>query len=122
MITGGARLILAMMEKTVLDLEGNFAFCDTDSMSIIDLKNNRPEQIGRQVVKRFKSLYPYEDDSGQCSLLEAEDYNWKCNDWTKDTDKQNIVKGEYFPLYCYMVSAKRYVLYNLIPDQEGNLK
>lgn len=33
-----------------------------------------------------------------------------------------MVKGEYPPLYCYMVSAKRYVLYNLIPDEQGHVK
>jgi len=122
MITGAARLILAMMEKTTLDLGGNFAFCDTDSMSIIDLENDMPEKIGRQVVERFKSLYPYNDPSGNSSLLEAEDYNWGRKDWTKDTDKKNTEEGKYFPLYCYMVSAKRYVLYNLIPDENGSFK
>lgn len=122
MITGAARLVLAMMEKTTMNLGGNFAFCDTDSMSIIDLKNDKPEEIGRQVVERFKSLYPYEDLSGNSSLLAAEDYNWERKDWTKDTDKSNVIDGEYFPLYCYMISAKRYVLYNLITDEQGHIK
>ncbi len=122
MITGAARLILAMMEKTTMDLGGNFAFCDTDSMSIIDLKNDMPEVIGRQVVERFKKLYPYEDPNGNSSLLAAEDYNWERKDWTKDTDKSNVIDNNYYPLYCYMVSAKRYVLYNLIPDEQGHVK
>jgi hypothetical protein len=118
MITGAARLILAMMEQTTKDLGGNFAFCDTDSMSVIDLVNDRPEMVGQKLVKRFKTLLPYdcppfeENDS----LLEAEDYNWERKNWDKDTDKGNVNKGEYYPLYCFMPSAKRYVLYNLIPD------
>jgi len=115
MITGAARLILAMMEKTVLDLGGNFAFCDTDSMAIMDLKNDRPENIGEQVVEKFKSLLPYDFDG---SLLVAEDYNWERINWN-EKDKDNTLRGKYYPLYCYMVSAKRYVLYNLIPDGEG---
>ncbi|MEM3442261.1 MAG: DNA polymerase [Candidatus Bathyarchaeia archaeon] len=119
MITGAARLILAMIEKTVCDLGGDYAFCDTDSMSIIDLVNGRPEEIGKQVVEKFKRLMPY-DFGG--SLLEAEDYNWERVDWNKDTDKGNVKKGKYYPLYCYMVSAKRYVLYNLIPGGEGNCR
>jgi hypothetical protein len=112
MITGAAHLILAMMEKTCQDLGGTFAFCDTDSMSIIDLKRHEPEIIGRQVVEKFKSLWPYE---GEDSLLAAEEYNWERIDW----NKENVNGGQYYPLYCYMISAKRYVLYNLIPDGNG---
>jgi len=127
MITGAAHLILAMMEKTCQDLGGTFAFCDTDSMSIIDLKSHKPEIIGRQVTKKFESLWPYEGDD---SLLATEDYNWELVDWdindeTEDDEnkkKKNIKKGQYYPLYCYMISAKRYVLYNLIPDGNGGTK
>lgn len=121
MITGAARLVLAMIERTVYDLGGNYAFCDTDSMSIIDLVNDRPEEIGKQVIEKFKSLLPY-DFGG--SLLEAEDYNWELVDWNKNTDKGNIRKEEeiYYPLYCYIISAKRYVLYNLIPDGKGSYR
>jgi hypothetical protein len=122
MITGAARLILAMMERTVRDLAGNFAFCDTDSMSVIDLENGRPEIIGKKLVERFKTLLPYDrppfgENDG---LLEAEDYNWERRDWGKDIDTGNLKKGEYYPLYCFMPSAKRYVLYNLIPDRQGS--
>ncbi|MDA8336468.1 MAG: hypothetical protein M0Z41_16020 [Peptococcaceae bacterium] len=124
MITGAARLILAMMERTTKDLNGNFAFCDTDSMAVIDLVNDQPEIIGCQLVERFRGLLPYDrppfgEDDG---LLDAEDYNWGRVDWTKDTDKGNIKKGEYYPLYCYAVSAKRYVLYNLLPNGNGGNK
>lgn len=108
MITGAARLILTMMQKTTENLGGSFAFCDTDSMAIIDLVNDKPEEIGEQVIAQFKSLVPYnfgEDFTG--SLLQAE--------------KVNFQDGEYYPLYCYAVSSKRYVLYNLIPDTTGKL-
>jgi hypothetical protein len=115
MITGAAHLILAMMEKTCQDLGGTFAFCDTDSMSIIDLKKHEPEIIGKQVVEKFKSLWPYE---GEDSLLAAEEYNWERIDW----NKENVKSGHYYPLYCYMISAKRYVLYNLIPDDNSGRK
>lgn len=54
------------------------------------------------------------------SLLEAEDYNWERKDWDKDTDEGNVYKGKYYPLYCYMISAKRYVLYNLVTDGTGS--
>lgn len=116
MITGAARLVLAMIQKSVIEESGNYAFCDTDSMSIIDINSDRPEEIGRRVVEKFISLNPYNFNG---SLLEAEDYNWKRRDWTKQTDKQNLEAGQYYPLYCYCVSSKRYVLYNLVPDGQG---
>lgn len=119
MITGAARLILAMIEKRVIDLGGSYAFCDTDSMSIINLKNDRPEIIGRKVVEEFKTLYPY-DDNPDGSLLEAEEYNWQLENPLDANSKP--VANKYFPLYCYMVSAKRYVLYNLVKDDNGQLQ
>jgi len=124
MITGAARLVLAMMEKSVKDFGGNFAFCDTDSMSVTDLEHGRPEIIGQKLVDKFNTLLPYDRPPfGESdSLLEAEDYNWERKNWDKDTDKGNVNKGEYYPLYCFMPSAKRYVLYNLIPDRQGSHK
>ncbi|SFH40376.1 hypothetical protein SAMN05660649_05085 [Desulfotomaculum arcticum] len=116
MITGAARLVLAMIQKAIIEEGGNYAFCDTDSMSIIDLNNDKPEEIGQRVVQKFKSLNPYNFPG---SLLEAEDYNWERKDWSKLTDKRNINSGQYYPLYCYCVSSKRYVLYNLVPDGHG---
>jgi len=116
MITGAARLVLAMIQRAIINEGGNYAFCDTDSMSVIDLNNNHPEEIGQKIVERFKSLNPY-DFPG--SLLEAEDYNWERKDWLKTSDKKNINDGQYYPLYCYCVSSKRYVLYNLVPDGQG---
>jgi hypothetical protein len=122
MITGAARLILAMMQKSVEDRGGTFAFCDTDSMSIADLKNDDPEKIGREVIERFKALVPYDRNivGENASLLEAEDCNWDRKDWTKDEDGGNLNSGKYFDLYCYMISAKRYVMYNLVSDKQGN--
>ncbi|WP_084666194.1 hypothetical protein [Thermanaeromonas toyohensis] len=112
MITGAARLILAMIQRVIQDLGGDYVFCDTDSLCIYDLQSDRPNLIGRKVVEKFRSLWPYE---GEGSLLAAEEYNWRRVDWDRDTDKGNIVEGEYHPLYCYAVAAKRYCLFNLLP-------
>jgi transcriptional regulator with XRE-family HTH domain len=120
MITGAARLVLAMMQKSVEDQGGTFAFCDTDSMSIADLKNGAPEKIGRNVIEKFKALVPYDKGIfGEKSLLEAEDCNWVRKDWKIDEDGGNLNSDEYFDLYCYMISAKRYVMYNIIPDKQA---
>lgn len=122
MITGAARLILAMMQNSVEDQGGTFAFCDTDSMSIADLENDNPEKIGQDVIEKFKALVPYDRKlvGENASLLEAEDCNWVRKDWTKNEDGGNLTSGDYFPLYCYMISAKRYVMYNVIPDVQGH--
>src|SRR5439155_15043949 len=34
-IAGAARLMLALLERSVSDLGGTYAFCDTDSMAIV---------------------------------------------------------------------------------------
>jgi len=104
MITGGARLILAMIQKSVQDLGGSYTFCDTDSMNIIDLKNNKPDEISRQVIEKFKSLVPYENCNNK-SLLQAEECNFQDNP---------VYNCKYEPLYCYSVSSKRYALYNIV--------
>lgn len=124
MITGAARLILAMMERTTKDLGGTFAFCDTDSMSVIDLANDKPELIGQNLVKKFQCLLPFDRPpfGENDSLLEAETYNWGRTDWNKDSDDGNLKRDQYYPLYCFMVSAKRYVLYNLVPDGQSSNK
>ena len=52
-----------MMQNSVEDQGGTFAFCDTDSMSIADLKNDNPEKIGQDVIEKFKALVPYDRSS-----------------------------------------------------------
>jgi transcriptional regulator with XRE-family HTH domain len=123
MITGGARLILAMMQKSVEYFGGTFAFCDTDSMSIADLSGNtKHEQIGREVIEKFKGLVPYDKTivGEDFSLLEAEGINWRRKNWEIDEDDNNLDTNIYHPLYCFMISAKRYAMYNLIIDEQGN--
>ena len=93
-ITGAARLILAMIEVLAGKEGASYAFCDTDSMAIIGEDTTTAEKI----VERFKALCPYKFGG---SLLKIEDENYL--EGTKIRE----------PLYCYGISAKRYVLFNL---------
>ena len=127
-ITGAARLMLALLESRVSAAGGSYAFCDTDSMAIIAttdgglipcpggphtmpdgqtavraLSDPQVELIRRE----FNQLNPYQNAPGTDSILELEDENFT-DPKTRDRRRQ---------LYCYAISAKRYVLYN--QDQEG---
>jgi hypothetical protein len=120
-IAGAARLMLALLERLVRDSGGSYAFCDTDSMAIV----STPEQIliscpgggcrteqGEEAVRtlsfadveairrRFRSLNPYDLKLVDESILELEDENFRSE--TKGPQQ----------LYCYAISAKRYVLFN----------
>jgi hypothetical protein len=101
LITGGARLILAMLEREVSDRSGAFSFCDTDSLAINcgercpDGIPCLPESEIHAVVRQFDALNPYDP-----------------------TIVQHLLKVEYpdVPdLRCFAVSAKRYVLYRWRP-------
>ncbi len=112
-ITGAARLMLALLERTVTDAGGSWAFCDTDSMAIVATEpggllacpggtHRLPD--GTEAVRalshaqvhairdQFTALNPY-DPAKVPDLLKLE--------------KSGT---------CYAISAKRYVLYQQQPD------
>ncbi len=106
LITGAARLMLALAERRVLDSELEWSFCDTDSMAIARPDGLSEPEFRRRVdaiVSWFTSLNPY-DFGGP--ILKVEDVN----DSLDSQDRRE-------PLFCYAVSAKRYVLFNL--DAQG---
>lgn len=101
LITGGARLVLAMLECEVNERGGTFAFCDTDSLAIVcggQCPNGIPsvtQQDVKTILERFDALNPYER-----------------------TIVPHLLKVEYpdiHDLRCFAVSAKRYVLYRIRP-------
>jgi DNA polymerase family B len=101
LITGAARLMLAIAERHVTDNELEWSFCDTDSMAIA-----KPDHMDREIftakmeniVCWFEALNPY-DFGGSILKIEPENF-------ALDTGKSE-------PLYCWAVSAKRYALLNL---------
>jgi len=116
LITGAARLMLALLEHTVIGLGGTYAMEDTDSMAIVATENGGAiscaggkhgvvnalswEQV-EDISNRFDALNPYDRDAVPNSILKLEDDNYS------DPDKRDHQRQ----LYCFAISAKRYALF-----------
>jgi hypothetical protein len=102
LITGAARLMLAMAERLAMDAGIDWAYCDTDSMTFA-----KPDCMSSQlfmdkasnICEWFSPLNPY-DVPGPLFKIE----------------KVNYVGEALAPLFCLCVSSKRYVLFNLAAD------
>ena len=109
LITGAARLMLAITERLALDQGLDWALCDTDSMSFAPGSGasgeDKFEKAVQKVCNWFDPLNPYEVKG---SILEMEDQNFVFD------PPSNSRRLE--PLYCYAVSAKRYALFNIAAD------
>jgi hypothetical protein len=121
LITGAARLMLALLEHCVTELGGTYAMEDTDSMAIVATKHGGfiPCPGGRfirngvecvralswrqvnQIVKKFEALNPYDRQIISGSVLKIEDDNF------------NPKTGKQRQIFCYAISAKRYALFTL---------
>ncbi len=120
LITGAARLMLSLLEKSVAELGGTYAMEDTDSMAIVATERgglvdcpggDHHQKNGTAAVKalswkqvngiaeRFKSLSPYDKSAIPGSILKIEDDNFD-----PETKRQR-------PIWCYAISAKRYALF-----------
>jgi DNA polymerase family B len=110
LITGAARLMLGTAERLCVEKGLDWAFCDTDSMAIA-----RPEgmdqaeflQCAQSICEWFSSLNPYEKKG---SIFKIEDANYQI---AGDSVGSNLE-----PLFCYCISSKRYVLFNVGPSGE----
>jgi hypothetical protein len=125
LITSGGRLLLAMLEQSVLDEGGSYLFCDTDSLCVVGSKKgglvpcvggkfsvNGKEAIKalslsqlQTIVKRFNALNPY-DTNFLRNLLKIEDINFAESDRRKSRPI----------LWGYAIAAKRYALF----ERNGN--
>jgi hypothetical protein len=129
-ITGAARLMLALLERCVLDRGGSYAFCDTDSLAIVSSEHGGlvPCPGGAYqtddgqaairalswadvdaIVARFAALNPYDRTAVPGSILKVETENYD-------------VSGARQQLYCWAISAKRYCLYNRDADGTPRLR
>lgn len=126
LITGAARLMLALLEYSVTKLGGTYAMEDTDSMAIVSTehgglvpciggtlrtRDHRDavkalswKQV-KEIADRFAALNPYARDAIPGSVLKIEDDNF---DPTTHRQRQ---------LYCFAISAKRYALF--VRDAKG---
>ncbi len=110
LITGAARLMLALSERVAADQWLNWVFCDTDSLAMAKPAHMEQTEFlakGQSVIDWFNSLNPYRKPG---SILEMEDANHDPN------------TGQSEPLYCLAISAKRYALYNLSNDAKPVLR
>jgi hypothetical protein len=126
LITGAARLMLAMVEDCVSALGGTHAMEDTDSMAIVATKrggmlacpgglykttDGHPavkalswKQV-QEISERFAALNPYDREAVPGSVLKIEEDNF------------DPKTGQQRQLYCLAISAKRYTLFML--DKNG---
>jgi hypothetical protein len=108
LITGGARLMLALAERKTLDAGLDWIFCDTDSLAIAkpgEMAEAEFFRRARAVCDWFEPLFPY---TGKGPILQVEAVNFaddRAGDWTRIE-----------PLFCLAVSSKRYALFNVATD------
>ena len=104
LITGAARLMLALAEHQVIEQGLNWVFCDTDSLAIGNTRNLPHNEFfarALRVSEWFKDLNPYGADK---PILQLEKVNFPPG----KRDDLNALD----PPLCLAVSAKRYVLFN----------
>jgi len=104
LITGAARLMLALAERNVLDQGLDWAFCDTDSLAIANAEGLPIDEFKARVetVRRwFEALNPYDR---QGSILQLEKVNFPPG---QHGDPERLR-----PVNCLAISAKRYVLFD----------
>jgi len=117
LITGAARLMLALLESCVWEMGGSYAMEDTDSMAIVATEHGGTilcngnsitalswEQV-REISQRFALLNPYDRGAIPGSILKIEEDNF------------DPITHQQRRLYCVAISAKRYVLFLL--DENG---
>jgi hypothetical protein len=127
LITGAARLMLALLEHSIKEFGGTYAMEDTDSMAIVatekggiipcpagplvthdgktGIKALSWEEV-KEIRNRFKALSPYDRQAIRGSVLKIEEDNY-----VPGTDKQR-------QLFCIAISAKRYALF--LKDSKGH--
>ncbi|MBS0424231.1 MAG: helix-turn-helix domain-containing protein [Proteobacteria bacterium] len=97
-ITGGGRLLFALIERLGRDRGISHALGDTDSMVFVrpnGMEREAFQQHIREMIEMVNHLSPYKPG---IPLLKSEDVN--------------VVDDELEPLYVLAVSSKRYALYN----------
>jgi hypothetical protein len=108
LITGAARLMLALAERQTLDAGLDWIFCDTDSLAIArpaDVAEAEFFRRARAVCDWFVPMNPY---AQRGPILQVEAVNFAdghARDWSRIE-----------PLHCFAVSSKRYALFNIAAD------
>ena len=111
-ITGAARLMLAVLERCVTDLGGSWAFCDTDSMAIVaNVTGDLVSCTGGPLVgadgPSVRALTFDQVDSIRDRINALNPYDREA--------VPDILKLE-VQCQCYSISAKRYALFRWDDD------
>ena len=130
LITAAARLMLALLERSVTDVKGTYVMTDTDSMAIVSTEagglidcpggpfRSRGtaavralswEQVA-EIQRRFQRLNPYRQGTVE-DLLKLEDENFVRAATEEEPDR--VDRDRRLQLHAYAISAKRYALFNL---------
>ena len=109
LITAAGRLLLAMTEACVTEMQATYLFCDTDSLAIVASKTGGrlrlPGSDGKRILTRdevriivdgFASLNPYDREIVKGSILNVVDANYVDSDLSKQRRQ----------LYGYSIAAK----------------
>lgn len=97
-ITGGGRLLFALIERLGTDRGISHALGDTDSMVFIKPDEMSSDDFKQHVTNIIDVLNPLSPYKIGIPLLKSEDVNY--------------IDDEFEPLYVLAVSSKRYALYN----------
>ena len=119
LIAAGGRLLLALLERIIIDAGGSYLFCDTDSMAIVasetggfvpciggihcfsdgqDAIKALPWTEVLAIVAQFEKLNPYDRDAVREPMLKVEKVNFGPD-------------GNQRALFGYAIAAKRYALF-----------
>lgn len=108
LITGAARLMLALCE-TVAGKHGlTWAFCDTDGIALTPQDPGEGCSLDESVEtvrEWFRELSPYD---GKPHILKLEDDNYRISEGSLTNERER--------LYLFAVSSKRYALFNEAED------
>jgi hypothetical protein len=108
LITGAARLMPAISETLAVRSGLDWALCDTDSMALAKLPSMTHEEFlkrAKSVCNWFTPLNPYKQKG---PLFKIEDINFGI--------ESGKLTSDLTPLFCFAISAKRYVLFNIDAD------
>lgn len=104
LITGAARLMLALAQNRAGEEGLNWAFCDTDSIALAKPDGMADPDFLASAIRVSDWFAPLNPYGFADSILKVEDINYGPG------------LREHESLYCYAVASKRYVLFNIDPE------
>lgn len=113
-ITGAARLMLALLERSITDAGGSWVFCDTDSMAIVATER------GGELIACSGGLHQLPDGIPAITTLSNDDVGTIRSRFAQLNPYNPALVPDVLKLEstgtCYAISAKRYVIYQRAED------